>query len=249
MWLIDAYRHDDKVVLWYNDGKNVRIEKPYSMDIYLDREAEPILRKNRIWYDIVDAISYMHDKLQVCRIRLDRVSNYERFVRYLERLTKHRVRMYNADIKPEQMYLYQNNLTPFVDPETDAQVRLKVMHLHAGKTIEADGRSFRTDKPSLQAFISYFIAADPDCIIMPHAFSELPKIVQILQKHGLSCPFHRWDAIPIRYRGGKSFFSYGTVRYQDYAIRLHGRLLIDSSTPMGESDVEAIMEIDRKSVV
>ena len=73
---------------------------------------------------------------------------------------------------------------------------------------------------------------------MAFAYSRLPYLVKRLEKYNLDCPFHRWDPYPIKYKGGKSFFSYGRVHYRDYSIRLHGRFLVDTTTSVGnEVDV------------
>ncbi len=85
---------------------------------------------------------------------------------------------------------------------------------------------------------------DPDVIIMNHAYSRLPYLEERVSHYNLRINFHRWDPIPIIYKGGKSFYTYGQVRYRNFAIYLSGRFLIDTNTMVGDvCDVDAIIEI------
>ena len=189
-------------------------------------------------------------------LEVPNVQYFEQFVRRIERLTKHNVPLYNADITPEQMFLYENSITPFSFVEITDKVRQidttlpKLLILNLDVQIKNNEIFAITindtilrghEREILEKFVQLF--GDPDVIRMDNAFALLPVLDERLQKHNLNVPFHRWDSMPIAYKGGKTFYSYGKVFYRHFAIRLHGRLLVDTSTPVGCSDIDGIVEL------
>jgi DNA polymerase elongation subunit (family B) len=262
--LIDAYRHSDSVVLWLKAPENIRLQKQFSVKLYLEhsRLALSFLQKHKILYSEGVKKDYQGNRRKVYEITIKRIGNFESIVKRIEKETRHKLTMYNADIAPEQLFLYQNNLRPFgaveiaddkiIPRDEEIQVPLEKASINIvkdskiraitlnGKVIEGD------EKAVLKKFIKLF--KDPDVILMEDAFSNLPFLAQRIAYHKLSCPFHRWDPKPIKYKGGKSFFSYGRVIYRHYAIKLNGRFLIDTNTQVGsECDIEAIVELSELS--
>ncbi len=187
------------------------------------------------------------------------VDHFESWIRILERKTRHRVPFYNADIKPEQMFCYTHGIKTgdWFDPHDLKALperefpALTILDIEvAGDTpplctlwidrIKYEGM----ERELLITLLEAFARKDPDVIRMPRAYYYLPYLEQRLLAYGFQSPFHRWDRTPLKYRGGKSFYSYGTVRYQDYRGDLHGRLLVDTSTMIGSScEVEAVVEL------
>jgi len=259
-WLIDAYRNKNSIVLWLKTPKNECVEIPYTIVIYAECGFEPILRSKNILYRPVVKQTYLREQRTVLEIPVPSLSSYESFVRELEQASRYRIPLYNADIPPEQHYLYVNNLVPFTYVDLNAQtstdsIPLTVLNLLVVpygdartnpttkiKSITIDGEIKKADERTLLLwFLQRF--GDPDVIRMRYAFSLLPYLEHKLNTYGMQSPFHRWDATPITYKGGKSYYSYGQVRYQDHAIRLRGRLLIDTTTMAGGIDVESIIEL------
>jgi len=271
-WLIDAYRRKSSIVLWLKvpddiRTDDIRIEKEHKSVVYIEPEGERFLKRTKITYRRVTRKTYLKEDKEVLAVGVEN-ERFEQFVTFFEKATKHRIAMYDADIMPEQMYLYKKNLSPmtFVNIEDDiitpakeeAALHLKRMAINvipssdirAGhesevKQIIINSRAIEgTEEQILGEFAKAFRQEDPDIILMEYGFSRLPYLAARLEKRNIKVPFHRWDEEPIRYKGGRAYYTYGTVRYQDYAIKLHGRLLVDTSTMVGsECNIEAIIEL------
>jgi DNA polymerase II len=79
---------------------------------------------------------------------------------------------------------------------------------------------------------------------MEYAFSKIPYLDEKMRMYDIESPFHRWDKTPIKYKGNKTFYSYGRTILRDFAIRLKGRILIDLSSVIGhQCDIDAILEL------
>lgn len=260
--LIDAYRADDKVVLWMKTpDDDFRVRKGFTSYFYVEKtkEAEDILRDNRIPYNTASKRAYYGQDKAVLEIPVWKLNSYESMVRFIERKTRYRVPLYNADITPESMYLYKHRLRPFMPVEIkgeqilpldeDVGIPLKEMSIKVfGDPIRKIALGDRvitgTEESIIKEFVTLFNQADPDIVYMDHAFSKLPLLAGRIRVYGLDCRLHRWDPVPVRYRGGKSFFSYGRVIFRDFAIRLHGRLLVDSTAKVGQDcPSESIVEL------
>ncbi|MBN1502455.1 hypothetical protein JW930_02845 [Candidatus Woesearchaeota archaeon] len=270
--LIDSYRHGNKIILWLKTlgNSNIRIEKNFRHYLYLEccELAESILRKYNVPNRIVEKKTYKGEIKKVYEIAIKKISCFERIVRRIEREARHRINLYDADIPPEQMFLYKSNLKPFFYVEVynnkilsldqEAAVLMDKMDIEiipsrdiradknaAVETILTNGKEITgSEETILKRFTELFISEDPDIILMENAFAKLPYLVRRLEAYRLKCPFHRWDYTKIESKGSKSFFSYGRVVHREYAIRLKGRFLIDSGTMVGsECCLKAITEL------
>lgn len=269
---MDAYRKGNSIVLWLKtpDG-NQRVVKQFRSYIYIEPhlKMDAFLNSHKISHELIQKPTLFRKQKWVFKIKVPNLNGFERMVRFIEKKTRYRIPMYDADIVPEQMFLYKHNLKPFDAVEVRDKVvalkndmsvplkRLDVIVVASGdiytnddvpvKGIMVNGKRLVGDeKEILEKFVEEFIAQDPDVLVMAFAYSRLPYLVKRLEKYGLNCPFHRWDPYPIKYKGGKSFFSYGRVHYRDYSIRLHGRFLVDTTTSVGnEVDIEAIVELSQ----
>lgn len=243
MWLMDAYPKGRSVVLWLKGKRDERVEVPFVATLYAAPGARPVLERANVAFSAVRRQTCFGWK-EVLAIPVERLDRFSAFVRWLERETGWRVPLYDADIAPEMQYLFANNLLPC------AAVRI-----HHGSVLPAEGgypplRVMELSREGAQLFVDNEPAAleelpallrerDPDALVMPRAFRELPKLS--------GCDFHRWDAMPLRYRGGRAFFTYGRVDFRDYAFRLHGRFLLDSASTLGHLEPDALMELCRLS--
>lgn len=263
---IDAYRGDNKIAVWLKDQGNQKIEIEFKPCIYTEESelAGIVLQKLGLGYKRAEKKTYYGGMMPVFEIEVARIGDYERIVRQIEAAGRYRIRLYNADIAPEQMFMFQNNLRPFslVDVKNgsiaklDKEVAVALSKIEITLDIKQDYNTeiqrISFDKKTicgdetriLREFAEYFTQKDPDVVLMEDAFSAIPYLAYRLEKRNIKCPFHRWDQREIRKKGGKAFYSYGRVLYRDYAIRLNGRFLIDSKAVVGtECDIESIMEL------
>jgi DNA polymerase II len=266
-WLIDSYRNKNNIVLWLKtQDEDICKEIPYSVSIYVEIHPLSTAALKHIKHSIVEKTNQLGNKIKVYEVPVPAIENYERFVQNLEQLTRFRVPLYNADIPPEQHFLYKNSLIPcaavridgntIVPDQTDTHIPFSTIDVQMYPTyitnkdnqikgMKVDDKVFSgTEKEVLEQFCKYFHAKNPDIIIAHRAFQALPHIAYRMQVQGIICNFHRWHGGPLKYRGGKSFYSYGQVRYQDFAVRLNGRFLVDKTTMVGSAcDIEAIVEL------
>ncbi|MBU0615323.1 MAG: VRR-NUC domain-containing protein [Nanoarchaeota archaeon] len=237
-FLIDAYRKGNKIILWVKENeKNIRIEKEFESHVYLSLKAKEFLERENIPHSLVKRKTYYNTIKDVYDVA---VVNLSKFVRDVEKEFKHKLVMFDADIIPEQMFLYKNNLVPFCCVDENLNflkidtVQLKEVNIEVDKKLKYNGKEVSDEE-----FLERFKQDDPDVIRMPYAFSKLPELSKRLNYN-----FHRWDATDIKYIGGKSYYSYGQVRYQDFAYSLRGRLLVDSCSMVGSyCSTEAIVEL------
>lgn len=266
-WLIDTYTTKAGIVLWLKTPEeNIRLVQPFQTSIYvLDcYEAKKALNKHSIPCEAVTKRNYLRKNVSVLEVQVPHISQHKQFVSFLERITHYRIPFYNADTTPEQLFLYQHELLPcsevvitknkvFQVPNglstTLSKAIIKVIpkgdRNSAVQQIKINDTVLLGDEISiLGEFCALFTTLDPDVVVMEHGYSRLPYLVSRLEKYSLQCSFHRWDALPIVYKGGKSFYTYGQVRYRNFAINLRGRFLIDTNSMVGDvCDVEGIIEI------
>ncbi len=263
-----------KIALWLKTPEGSRRElREHSVAVALRDcpEAREVTKLAPV--TLTTGTTPLGEVIPLVRVPVNNLSAYEQIVTDLEQRTRFRVDMFDANIAPELQYLIAHDLRPLTrvqergehfttinasDAPALSELSLRVIpsddirrsHAHPIKAITIAGKLLVGDeKRMLRTFVKLFIAADPDIICMEHAFSRLPYLARRLREHSLVCPFHRWDETAITYRGGKSYFSYGSVRYQDHSVRLHGRLLIDASTVVGEAGLAPLVELTQLSGV
>ena len=247
MWLMDVFRDDECLVAWIktkDDNRFVQLDHEVSIYAQPCTAITNALQRRGIAYEEVEKRTYDHTKKRVLKIPAP-IKNFERFVAGLEKETQHRVPLYHADISPEDDWLYTSGLHigSGVDEDLNKQTAdlpvLTTLDLELTSKQEitklvADGKEFTgSELAKLLAFITYFQDKDPDVIRAYRAFRVLPVLDARLRHHGLDSPLHRYKDRPLHYRGGNTFHSYGQVRFRDFGVRLHGRLLVDTSTAMG----------------
>ncbi|MBL8013754.1 MAG: hypothetical protein JNN05_07905, partial [Candidatus Omnitrophica bacterium] len=204
----------------------------------------------------------------VLQIKVPQIEQFESFIRLIERITKHRVTLYNADIKPEQMFLYERRLQPFqwvyldekrIEPAKDCgslALRDLTLEIFSSRPVsqhfdcllqriifngeEIKGREIDV----LTEFMDRFNKLDPDVIITERGYALIPFLSSRLRKHNFTCAMNRFDHYGLKFKGGRSYWSYNQVRYQDYPCYLHGRFLVDTTTPVGSAcDTDGIIEM------
>ncbi|HZX45574.1 MAG TPA: DNA polymerase domain-containing protein [Candidatus Nanoarchaeia archaeon] len=271
-WVMDAYRKENSIVLWLKTPENdFTVTRSFNHYIYLDIESKEFLDSKKIKYRGVRKKDYMRREISVLEVKVPWLSNFEAFVRYLEKETRHRVPFYNADITPEQMFFYKNDFLPCSTVEVDegsirpvlgetpvlSKMELKVnaekdIYLNPDckvVSIIVDSEKIEGDEVHvLSTFKQRFLSKDPDIIHAQFAFSRIPFLMRRFLANGIDFSFHRFDDVPLKYKGGRTFFTYGISRYREFAVRLHGRFLVDNSSFMGGAcEADAIMELSQLS--
>ncbi len=263
---MDVYRSGKNLVLWIKTpDDDLRYEVPYRSYVYLEDSPVSIelLERNRIAYIRKQRRTYLRKWKSVLEVSVA-PNNYERFVRWVEKETRYRLRLYNADIIPEQMFLFEKNIAPCStielrdgaiiahenQPIPLVQAEIRIIRSGQANDVPITAIFFDQNKISgsekevLEEFTKRFKQKEPDVVIVEHAFRMMPHLMGRLAYHEINCPLHRWDATELKYKGGKSFWSYGRVQYRDFAVRLHGRFLMDSYSTMGlECKPDAIVEL------
>jgi DNA polymerase-2 len=266
--LIDSYRAGNKVVLWIkSENQNHRIETDWKSIIYVDISAKNILKQKRFLHRLVERKTYLDETKKVYEVILRNISSYEQTIANLEKAFSHRTMLYNADIAPEQSFLYHHKISPGQEIEiveskdfsplkiTTFGFNTKISLLECTMDLEMYKDTLKSitinkniiegvEEEILKEFVERFNRCDPDVIRMEYAFSKIPLLDQKLSEYKIESPFHRWDKSPIKYKGNKTFYSYGRVILRDFAVRLKGRILIDTSSVVGhECSIDAIMEL------
>ncbi|MFH1398830.1 MAG: hypothetical protein ABIG95_01845, partial [Candidatus Woesearchaeota archaeon] len=217
-WLMDVYRSRNSLVLWLKTPNDIRLKLKYAAFIYIESrpDVEQFLIKKRLKYALVKKPNFLNKKLSVFKVKVPYLSLFEAFVREIEQHFNYDLQMYNADIKPEQMFLNEHNLRPFqavvikgnsiIGIDTDESIPLKKLEITIPSTktpitkLTVDNQKLEGEESTvLKAFVEHFNAKDPDVIIMQFAYSRLPLLVQRLKHYNLSCSFNRWDSKPIKY--------------------------------------------------
>jgi DNA polymerase-2 len=124
-WLFDAYSLDDRIILWTkNNQKLRRIEKQWTPSLYVASDSKSKLERLRTnaiikpfvkRFRTVNRIEKVSDlkESKVLEITVKKSSELVLLARNIERLDKFGAyRLYNVDVPPEQLYLYENNLHP-----------------------------------------------------------------------------------------------------------------------------------------
>ena len=275
-FLLDIYRADNKLCFWFKSKEgDFVLRKSFDYFIFVEDSvvARDVLKKLGVDFFCCSKKNYNRVFVSVLKVRVPDLSFFESFVRAIEFESRFSVEIFFGDVSPEQFFFFKYGLFPgcavsivFDDFSGDFVVRklvdspgvvLKTTKLFVSvfgnsiKQIRVDDVVFEGDEfVLLSDFLSFFSSLDPDVIFCDYAFARIPFLQDRLSFFNLSSPFHRFDDVKLRYRGGKSFFSYGNVMYRDFAVRLNGRFLVDSKTVMGElCSANAILELCELSSV
>ena len=123
-WLFDVYSLHDKIILWIKDtnGHTHRMEKDWSPSLYVasdqSTKLERILSNTMLkpfiktitWAKRFEKVSDL-TKTKVLKITVKSSSKLVMVARIIEQSEPYGVyRLYNVDVPPEQIYLYENDL-------------------------------------------------------------------------------------------------------------------------------------------
>ncbi len=115
---IDCYVKNDSIILWLKKGKrNFKLHDSFTPEIYIKSQNLPEIREKLF---INGIHSYYKRKktffkgrtIKVLCIPVKKLSAYRDLVKYIEFLTEYKAEIYNADMKLEELYMFQKNLFP-----------------------------------------------------------------------------------------------------------------------------------------
>lgn len=121
-WLYDVFALPDKIVLWVKNKKLYRIEKNWTPSIYVaadNRYRLNQIQKNPSVNELVKQYEWVKrfekvsdtEKTKVLKIQLKNSKNVQKLANRIQSFSKFGIhRLYNVDIPPEQLYLYENDL-------------------------------------------------------------------------------------------------------------------------------------------
>ncbi len=123
-WLFDVYPLQDRIILWIKNEKTTRIEKEWTPALYVSSDSksklENLLKNPTIlslikiaqWVDKIEKVSD-RKTTRVLKLTVKNSFKLVMLAKAIEDLDSFGVyRLYNADIPPEQTYLYEHDLYP-----------------------------------------------------------------------------------------------------------------------------------------
>lgn len=129
-WLFDIYHVKDKIVLWIKEknGNVKRLEYPWYSNIYIasnsKSELKRLIKNNKVFNFIKEhefvykfenpPPSHYQYKKEVLKLCLKDSSQVTTLAKIIEKLCKKfgQYRLYNVDISPEQIFLYEKDIYP-----------------------------------------------------------------------------------------------------------------------------------------
>jgi len=121
-YLYDVYALPDKIVLWIKGKRLHRIEKKWTSSIYVAADNQYLLnqiQKNTSVNELVKRYEWVKrfekvsdiEKTKVLKIYLKNSKNTLNLAKRIQSFSEFGIhRLYNVDIPPEQLYLYENDL-------------------------------------------------------------------------------------------------------------------------------------------
>ncbi|MFH1316693.1 MAG: DNA polymerase domain-containing protein [Candidatus Woesearchaeota archaeon] len=123
---IDCYRKKNKIILWLKKGKeNIMLEDSFTPKIYVRgddlkgiRETLQKNSKNSIKSRFVKKNTFFKQNIWVLEISLPLSSFYQKR-KLVEKLLDYTAEIYNADIKPEEHYMFEKDIFPLAKVEIE----------------------------------------------------------------------------------------------------------------------------------
>lgn len=264
-FILDIGRSPDGVSLWeIRDGKLSRTHHPYRPS-FLASFPDPHLH-----YSLIDGLESEFPMTE-CTIK----SIYGEFKGYsieagrdvaekIEEQTRHQVRLYNVDIRPEQRFCAETGKVPggwvgsdrFLPDQDYPFVMMDVLcdanpHRsdHPGTIkVKTGDRSFILNGPDRQIIGDLFDIVqsyDPDVILFPDYDNWSAKICSQAQEWGMENTLSRSGKF--RSLSSRSYFSYGRMEHRLGARMPEGSLIIDTrqSFMYREGDIRGILLASR----
>ena len=302
-WILDLYPgRPGEMVVWLKDerGEAVRLIDSWSPSFYIATDDRTdlsvplkIVGDELAWTRVVSKRERVTDRSEseVVEARVKDARRLQQVAGRIEKLGPFGAyRMYNVDIPPNQIYLYERDLFPLARCEVNQRggklewdlkddimdyhyslPELKITHLDV--VVDKQGRIPReTDKireirlksetderivgggseaDQVLELVRALEELNPDIITTRDGDTFLfPYLIRRAEANGVAdkLPLDR-DRSPLRLpaKKGTSFFSYGKIHYKPSAIKLYGRVHLDTSTSFSYSEAgfHGLFELSR----
>ena len=115
---IDCYAKDDEIFLWLKqDKKNIRIGDKFVPEIFVTgtelKKLQWKFKKNGIQSFLKKKRTFFNGReMQVLSIPIYSISRYHDMINYIEQLQNYEIEIYNADLKLEELYMFQKEIFP-----------------------------------------------------------------------------------------------------------------------------------------
>lgn len=264
-FILDAGRSPDGISLWeIRDGELIRTNHPYQPS-FLVSFPDPHLH-----YSLIDGLESAFP-MKECTIK----TIYGDFEGYsvkagrevaekIEQQTRHQVRLYNVDIRPEQRFCAEHGIVmgglqgsdrflpelefPFVMMEISCNASPHRSDHPGTMKVKAGDRPFVLEGPERQIIGDLFDivqSSDPDVILFPDYDNWSARICAWADEWGMQNTLSRSGKF--RSLSSRSYFSYGRMEHRLGARMPEGRLIIDTrqSFMYREGDIRGILLASR----
>jgi DNA polymerase, archaea type len=270
-YIIDVFRDEGKIIIWKKKGNETIFEKrAFIGSFYCDYNHISLYALNKLRLKFYYCIknNFLGTKKKLYHSFIENIDYYEKYIIEFEKITDYKVALYNADINPEQQFMINNQINPFMrtdvlgndsleeDPpllllkiEIDSYGDVQSSFDNNIKKIIFDEEIIEgCEEYILKNFITKFSEKDPDIISIYRGYLYFPYLMHRFKENNIEFNPNRIGKYEYEFKEGKPWFSYGAVHFKDRPIRLKGRLLLDTNTSIGRScDVSGIIELCRLS--
>jgi DNA polymerase elongation subunit (family B) len=124
---IDCYVQQDSIVLWLKDGKkNIRVVDRFVPNLYIGgtnlKDLRRRLLKRKIKSFFEKKKSFLNGReIFVLKVPIFRLSRYRYVCRLIEKIENYAVELYNADMKIEELYMFEKDLFPTAEIEYEEE--------------------------------------------------------------------------------------------------------------------------------
>ncbi len=121
---IDCWKQGDDIILWMKKGESdIMLADAFVPKIYIRHRDLKGMRNLLAGRGIASRFekknSFYARDVWVLAIPVARLSEYEMTVRRIERITGYSAEIYNADLKPEEYYMFEKGIFPLAEVEVE----------------------------------------------------------------------------------------------------------------------------------
>jgi DNA polymerase I len=175
----------------------------------------------------------------------------------IERQTRFAAQLYNVDIRLEQRWMAEQDLSACIAPgesrfapEFEHPLTLMQAEIQGDPAREKEitridlgeeGILAGSEWEVVREFLERVEGCDPDVLLFPGADRWMPRIREKATQYDLSFPLSRTGRL--REIGSRSYWSYGRMEYKGSALLPEGRILIDTQNSFNyrEGGLEGVL--------
>ena len=242
MWIFDAVAGQGAALWGKERGKVKRETIPLRPSFYLH------LPDPHPHSEMLEALSSRY-RVEECTFRtifgpLDGYAIHagRKVAEAIERQTRFSAQLYNVDIRLEQRWMAEQDLSVCIAPgesrfAPEFEHPLTLMHAEIPGDPAREKEITRIDlgeegvlagneREVVKEFLERVEGYDPDVLLLPGADLWMPRIREKATQYDLPFPLSRTGRL--REIGSRSYWSYGRMEYKGSALLPEGRILIDT---------------------